>query len=85
MKNCSNQDPLNFPIKLNNPLASLRCSIENGEAKPTDGAYKVFKELSAELAGDISKLETVLKADRGKLNEALKVKGSKVVSIQLLD
>lgn len=38
--------PLNFPIKLNNRLASLRRSLENGDARPSDGAYQVFKELS---------------------------------------
>ena len=49
VKNQSAQDPLNFPIKLNNRLASLRRSMENGDARPTDGAYQVFEELSAEL------------------------------------
>ena len=60
VKNQSPQDPLNFPIKLNNRLASLRRSIENGQAKPTDAAYVVFKELSDELAGHMSKLNTIL-------------------------
>ena len=46
VKNQSNQDPLNFPIKLNNRLASLRRSVETGQAKPTDAAYNVFDELS---------------------------------------
>ena len=53
VKNQSAQDPLNFPIKLNNRLASLRRSLENGDARPTDGAYQVFKELSAELDGHL--------------------------------
>lgn len=49
VQNQSAQDPLNFPIKLNNRLASLRRSVENGDARPTDGAYQVFEELSKEL------------------------------------
>lgn len=49
VQNQSAQDPLNFPIKLNNRLASLRRSVENGDAKPTDAAYQVFEELSEEL------------------------------------
>ncbi len=57
VKNQSAQDPLNFPIKLNNRLASLRRSIENGDARPTDGAYQVFKELSAELSMHLSAWE----------------------------
>ena len=61
VKNRSGQDPLNFPIKLNNRLASLRRSMENGDARPTDGAYLVFKELSAELDGHLKKLTQVMK------------------------
>lgn len=49
VKNQSNQDPLNFPIKLNNRFASLRRSVETGDAKPTNGAYQVFEELKEEL------------------------------------
>ena len=54
VRNQSSQDPLNFPIKLNNRLAALARSIETGEAKPTDGAYKVYKELSADLAKQLT-------------------------------
>ena len=57
VRNRSNQDPLNFPIKLNNRLASLRRSVENGDARPTDGAYQVFDELSKELADHLTDLE----------------------------
>lgn len=49
VKNQSNQDPLNYPIKLNNKLASLQGIVESGEARPTDDSYKVFSELKAEL------------------------------------
>ena len=72
VKNQSGQDPLNFPIKLNNRLASLRRSVENGDAKPTDGAYKVFKELSAELEGHLGKLNQTLSSDLPSLNQLLK-------------
>ncbi|MEM8888858.1 MAG: glycosyl hydrolase, partial [Bacteroidota bacterium] len=73
-KNQSGQDPLNFPIKLNNRLASLRRSMENGDAKPTNGAYQVFDELSKELAGHLEKLKANLDSDLPKLNEMLKAK-----------
>jgi hypothetical protein len=66
---------LNFPIKLNNRLASLRRSVESGEAKPTDGAYKVFKELSVELDEHLGKLKTVMTENLPKVNSALKNTG----------
>ncbi len=61
VQNQSGQDPLNFPIKLNNRLASLRRSLENGDARPTDGAYLVFEELSAELESHLEKLEELIR------------------------
>ena len=72
VKNQSGQDPLNFPIKLNNRLAYLRKSVENGDARPTNGAYKVFEELSKELEGHLQKLETILKGELGGVNAKLK-------------
>ena len=75
VKNQSNQDPLNFPIKLNNRLASLRRSLENGDARPTDGAYKVFGELSAELDGHLSSLNSSLKTELPKVNALLEDSG----------
>ena len=46
-RNRSSQDPLNFPIKLNNKLAALQGIVESGDFRPTDPSQVVFKELSA--------------------------------------
>ncbi len=62
VKNQSSQDPLNFPIKLNNRLAALGRSIETGEAKPTDGAYKVYKELFADLVKQLTVFNRLLES-----------------------
>jgi len=80
VKNQSGQDPLNFPIKLNNRLASLRRSVETGDARPTDGAYKVFKELSAELEQHLGKLDQTLSSDLSKINQLLKKAGKKEIT-----
>ena len=72
VRNRSNQDPLNFPIKLNNRLASLRRSVETGDARPTDGAHVVFKELSAELDEQLGMLEEILQTELSAFNDALK-------------
>ncbi len=45
-RNRSSQDPLNYPIRLNNKLAALQGIVESGDAKPTDQSYAVFKDLS---------------------------------------
>ncbi|WP_040005841.1 VPS10 domain-containing protein [Fibrisoma limi] len=61
IRNQSGQDPLNFPIKLNNRLAALWRSVETGDAKPTDSSYKVYDELSAELTQQLIQLDSLLK------------------------
>ena len=60
VKNESSQDPLNFPIRLNNKIASLGGIVDSAEARPTDGSYIVFKELSEELDKLILEMNSVL-------------------------
>lgn len=63
VRNRSNQDPLNFPIKLNNQIAALMRVVETGDAKPTDQSYEVFKELNARLDEIRKTYEEILKTD----------------------
>ena len=63
VQNRSNQDPLNFPIKLNNQLAALMRVIETGDAKPTDQSYVVFKELSGRLDAIKQRYDEILKSE----------------------
>ncbi|MEJ7769580.1 MAG: hypothetical protein WKF89_17305, partial [Chitinophagaceae bacterium] len=56
VRNQSGQDPLNFPIKLNNRLAALWRSVETGDSKPSDGSYQIAKDLSIELDKQILEL-----------------------------
>jgi photosystem II stability/assembly factor-like uncharacterized protein len=76
VKNRSSQDPLNYPIKLNNKLAALLGVIEGGEAAPTEGARLVFADLSAKLAAQLAALDAAL-ADLPTANAALKAAGLK--------
>ena len=62
-RNQSSQDPLNYPIKLNNKLAALQGVVEGGDGKPTQQSYAVFKELSSRLEAELAKLDAALKAD----------------------
>ncbi len=70
VRNQSSQDPLNFPIKVNNRLAALGRSIGTGDNKPTDASYKVFEELSAELQQYLNNLDSVLLANRKVIGSA---------------
>ncbi|HZM87569.1 MAG TPA: glycosyl hydrolase [Blastocatellia bacterium] len=71
VRNQSNQDPLNFPIKLNNQIAALRRSIETGDGRPTAQSYVVFKELSAQLDALRGRLNTMVANDLAGFNKLL--------------
>jgi photosystem II stability/assembly factor-like uncharacterized protein len=72
VRNRSGQDPLNFPIKLNNKIGHLLEVIEGGQdAKPTDQTYAAFKELSAELDVQLAKLKSALDTDLPAFNKQL--------------
>jgi hypothetical protein len=79
-RNRSNQDPLNFPIKLNNKLAALQGVVEMGDARPTDQAYVVFKELSARLDAELARLEGAIRTDVEAFNRLLR--GRKLAPLQ---
>jgi photosystem II stability/assembly factor-like uncharacterized protein len=70
-RNQSSQDPLNYPIKLNNKLAALLGVVESADARPTAQSYDVFKDLSARLDAQIARLDGVLKTDVPALNKLL--------------
>ncbi len=70
-RNRSSQDPLNYPIRLNNKLAALQGVVEMGDAKPTDQSYAIFKDLSARLDREIARLDAAVKTDVAALNQRL--------------
>ncbi|MDH4066118.1 MAG: glycosyl hydrolase, partial [Acidobacteriota bacterium] len=70
VKNQSGQDPLNFPIKLNNKIAALMGVIESADHRPTQQTYEVFNELSAALDAELRKRDATIKNDLPRLNAA---------------
>src|SRR5205085_8512124 len=60
VRNQSNQDPLNFPIKTNNRLGSLLRVVETGEGRPIGNAEPIFNDLQRELRAETDRLRNVL-------------------------
>ncbi|HEX6322410.1 MAG TPA: hypothetical protein VFZ36_01690 [Vicinamibacterales bacterium] len=80
VKNQSGQDPLNFPIKTNNRLASLLGMTLRGEGKPTANIYPIFEDLKKELKAETDRLENVLTTELPAFNaEARRLKLEEVV------
>lgn len=75
VRNQSNQDPLNFPIKLNNKIAALQNLVEGAETRPTDQSYEVFEMLSTQLQGELDQMNLIIQQDLARLNELLRELG----------
>jgi hypothetical protein len=67
----SSQDPLNFPIKLNNKIAALQGVVESADARPTEQAYSVFRTLSNSLDEQLAKLDAAVKTRLPAVNQQL--------------
>ncbi|TET72293.1 MAG: glycosyl hydrolase, partial [Candidatus Aminicenantes bacterium] len=71
-KSKSRQDPLNYPIKLDNKIAALAGIVSSADARPTDQSHEVFKELSAKADEQLTKLKDILKKDLPDFNKLVK-------------
>lgn len=63
VNNRSSQDPLNYPIKLNDKIAGLMGAVEGVPGRPTAQSYEVFTELSARLDQQLAWLNGILYQD----------------------
>ena len=71
VNNQSFEDPLNFPIMLNNKIAALQGVVESADQRPTDQAYEVFQSLSGKIDDQLSKLDTTIKKELPQVNQML--------------
>ena len=79
-KNRSPQDPLNFPIRLNDKLNALATSVGGfGDARPTDQAVQVKDELIRAIDAELAKLSQIFANDLPALNELARTEGVSTV------
>jgi hypothetical protein len=82
VKNQSRQDPLNFPIKLNNKLAALLNGVADGDFPPTAQAHDVFDRLEGLLQEEMVRLQLIIDQDLARLNELLRENGLDPIEVQ---
>lgn len=73
-KNRSGQDPLNFPIRLNNKLAHLSSEAGRGDYRPTAQVIAVKNELSVAIDTELNKLKKVFNEQIPEFNKMVKQK-----------
>jgi photosystem II stability/assembly factor-like uncharacterized protein len=78
VKNQSSQDPLNFPVRLNNQLAALS-GVAAGDYRPTKQVQEAFTTLSKDLDGHLARVKKALDELLPKLNATLKGAGLEII------
>ncbi|NOT35318.1 MAG: glycosyl hydrolase [Candidatus Eisenbacteria bacterium] len=73
-KNRSSQDPLNFPIRLNDKLSSLTGVVSGADAAPTEQCYTVYDEVAGAIDAELAKLGVLLGAELSAFNRLVREK-----------
>jgi photosystem II stability/assembly factor-like uncharacterized protein len=84
-KNRSGQDPLNFPIKLNNKLAHLSSQVGRGNNPPTVQAEGVRKEITQAIDKELNAYNKIMANDIPALNDQIKEAGIDFISAKKAD
>lgn len=82
-KNESPQDPLNFPIRLNNKLGHLASLSGLGAYRPTDSALAFYEEVAGKIDRQLSLLKDLLESQIDTFNQM--VKAAEIDAVQLKD
>lgn len=81
-KNQSGQDPLNYPIRLNNKLAALTGVAGSGSWRPTAQAESVRKEITGQIDTQLEKLQRIMSNDLPEFNNKVKQKSVDAIVIK---
>jgi photosystem II stability/assembly factor-like uncharacterized protein len=76
----SNQDPLNYPIKLNNKLAALAGIVASADAAPTDQSYQLHEELTSKINAQLRTLQGLVEKDLAGFNKLVRDKNVPAVA-----
>jgi len=71
-KNRASEDPLNFPIKLNNKLAHVLGVVESSDDPPTQQSNMVYEDLATKTNGELKTLNTLLTTDLAAFNKLVR-------------
>ncbi len=73
-KNRSPQDPLNFPVRLNDKLNGVASSASLGDYRPSAQAVAVKNDLTAAIDAQLAKLRQIWETDLARFNDLAKEK-----------
>ena len=71
-KNRASEDPLNYPIKLNNKLAHVLGVVQSSDNQPTQQSYMVYEDLATQVNAELKKLDVLMGADLAAFNKLIR-------------
>ena len=78
----SEQDVLNFPIRLNDKIAGLYNYAASGNYAPTVQVREAYADLSGQADAALNKLKTIFTVDVPKLNQLIRDKQLPVIGVK---
>ena len=78
----ANEDPLNFPIRLNNKMAGLLAAVEAADTAPTSQQQQVYEDLSTGINAQLKRLDTVMTQGLPAFNKMVKEQDVPAVSVK---
>ncbi len=82
VKNQASEDPLNYPIKLNNRLAALSGVVQQNDAGPTKQTNMVYEEVASEVNVQLNVARKLLTDDVAAFNKLVKDANIPAVSVK---
>ncbi len=71
-KNRASEDPLNYPVRLNNKLAALLAAVASSDSQPTASQQQVYEDVTTSINAQIKRLRTVMDSGIPALNRLVK-------------
>jgi photosystem II stability/assembly factor-like uncharacterized protein len=81
-KNQSSQDPLNFPVRLNDKLASLTGVLSSADTAPTEQTYAIYDELVVQIDAQLARLAQIMKTDVPAFNQLVRDQNIPAVTVK---
>ena len=81
-KNQSSQDPLNFPIRLNNKLSALAGVVASADGAPTASSYAVYEDVAGRIDVELAKLKRIVDTDLVAFNQLVREKSVPAVVLK---
>ncbi len=81
-KNRASEDPLNFPVRLNNKLAALLSAVAQSDTQPTSSEQQVYEDLATGINAQINKLKQIMDSGVPALNKLVKEQEIPAVAVR---